>query len=222
MSPLVDAGQLETGAGYLCFNATPLIHFNGAGALDALKGLAPVTYTPEGVIELELKKRPVDNADVIRAPWILWAPPHPDDSALTTQLHRRWGGGDPNKDRGEIEVVASARRYGWTAVMEDEAGRQAARSQGVPSVYIVTLLAAAAAHGLITPTKAWQLHRAVEASRGRFSVLPPDAVNKPVFVEIVQDFQKVYTHRGRPPWPHLLATGLFDDVLLARLKASRP
>src|ERR1700683_4104806 len=145
MSPALGHGTPKTGPGYVCLDAGPLINFNDADATEILGAwLGPVAYTPEAVIELELKKRARQNAPTINAPWLYWAPSHSDDVALVADLLNRFGKGPP-ENLGEAEVVAASSRYGWTAVLDDEAGRGAGDDHGVPHVYTCALIAMAVA-----------------------------------------------------------------------------
>ncbi|MGI8624550.1 MAG: hypothetical protein ACR2NB_13960 [Solirubrobacteraceae bacterium] len=217
MSPELD-GALRTGPEYLCLDAGPLINFNDIRATEQLgEWLAPVAYTPRFVINQELGGRPKQNAPTISAPWLGWVPSHPDDNALVTKLVLRFGKAKP-ENQGEAEVIAACMRYGWTAVLDDEDARAAAFDEGVPSVYTVTLLAAAAAQGLITPTQGWKMHRAIETTdENRFSPLKPDHAYKEVFVDFANKLRKLWLHRGQPDWPLLLAAPELDDMLLILL-----
>jgi len=146
-------------------------------------------------------------------------PSHPDDAEFIAELLRRFGKGPP-ENQGEAEVVAACRRYGWTAVLDDEQGRGAATEDRVAHVYVATLLAAAAAHGKLTPTQAWKLHVAFQR-RGRFSPLKPDPAYKAAFVDFAAKLRRLRELRGEPDWPLLLAEPGLDNLLLELLREFR-
>lgn len=213
MAPALGSAAPKLGAGFVCLDAGPLIDFNDAKRLDLLEAwFAPIAYTPEAVVTLELAKRPKQNNPTTSAPWLHWVKPHPNDAQLVAELLRRFGKGPP-ENQGEAEVVAACKRYGWTAVLDDEQGRRAADDEGVPHVYVATLLAVAAAHGKLTPTAAWKVHAKMQ-QRGRFSPLKPDAPYKAVFVDFVDKLRTLHRLRDKPEWPLLLAEGALDDLLL--------
>jgi hypothetical protein len=223
MTPTLGQDAPNTGASYLCLDAGPLINFNDADATDLLGDwLGPTAYTPEAVIELELKKRANQNAPIIGAPWLYWVPSHTDDTRLVANLLKRFGKGPP-ENLGEAEVVAASARYGWTAVLDDEAGRGAADDNGVPHVYTCALIAAAVAYDKLTPTKGWKLHVRIETNGGRFSPLKPDDLNKPTFVNLCNVLRRVRLERCAPDWTELLAMASpsIDDLLLDLIKRPR-
>lgn len=222
MTPPLEGTPLQTGPGFVCMDAGPLISFNDTKKTDLLsEWFDPVLYTPEAVITLELKKRPRQNAPTIGAPWLIWVPPDADDTALIADMLRRFGKGPP-ENQGEAEVVAACKRHGWTAVLDDEQGRAEARRQSVISVYTATLVACAAAHGLLSPTQAWKLHKAMEtADENRFSPLKPDDAYKSVFVDFTNKVRTLWQRRGKPAWPLLLAEPGLDDLLLELLDIFR-
>jgi len=218
MTPVVDLAVVQSGDDYVCFDAGPLISFNDTGRLGWLEEwFSPVAYTPQAVIELELKKRPKQNGTVVSASWLYWVPSHIDDAALVARLVRQFGPGPP-ENQGEAEVIAACKRHGWTAVLEDEDGRSAARDEGVTRVYVATLLAAAAAQGKLTPTQAWKGHVAIEKKRGRFSPLKPDDGYKPLFFSYARLVRKLHLRRGKPSLAKLLAISGLDDLLLRRIE----
>lgn len=222
MTPALGTSAPQTGASYVCLDAGPLINFNDIQAVDRLGSwLAPLAYTPEAVIKMELNKRPRQNAPVIAAPWLLWVPSHPDDAELVAKLLNRFGKSYP-ENLGEAETIAASKRHGWTAVLDDEEGRLAAGDHGVPSVYTATLLAAAAAEGKVTPTQAWQMHVQIENNRGRYSCLKPDADNKPVFVDFCSKLRQLHKNAGQPAWPQFLAEPQLDALLLWLIEQARP
>lgn len=216
MAPELGSTPLQTGPAFVCLDAGPLIYFNDTDRLDRLEQFfGPTAYTPQAVIELELMQRPKQNAPVLALDWLQWVPSHPDDAELVARLVRRFGG--PPKHQGEAEVIAASKRYGWVAVLDDDDARIAAKEEGVVSVYTVTVLAAAAAEGKLTPSQAWKAHVAIEKSRGRYSPLKPDEAYKDVFYKFVDLLRQLRKKRGEPPWPHVLASGGLDDLLLRLL-----
>lgn len=77
---------------------------------------------------------------------------------------------------------------------------------------MVTVLAAAAAHRILSPTQAWKVHVAIKAHRQktsrqgkRFSVLPADDGYRPVFMGSVATFHAngrlPASRRGPTFWP---------------------
>ena len=221
MAPALTGAAPSTGATFICFDATPLTSFNDTGSLDLVgEWLKPVAYTPFAVIDLELKKRPKQNAPTIAADWLHWVPSHPDDTQLVADLLKRFGKAYP-ENLGEAETVAASKRYGWTAVLDDEEGRGAADDHGVPHVYTVTLLAVAvglrqahADQGLAAPRSNRTEPRAVLTAKAR-------QANKAIFVDFCNKLLQLLKNAGEPPWPVFLATPNLDALLLELIQRAR-
>lgn len=132
-------------------------------------------------------------------PWlVVTAAEHVDDLKVVADLGQRYPT-PPDKDRGEVEMVALCSRHGWIAVCEDEVGRTQAADYGVDRIYIVTLLAAAAAYKLVPHKDAWAAHEAVESSRGYRSILRGDDDHRAVFADVVRAFYGLSKAKGDPP-----------------------
>jgi predicted nucleic acid-binding protein len=139
-----DIVALSTGPGFVCLDAMVLIHFNRVGSLKVLRDwLGPRVFTANVITEQELRRglpcHP-ENKAILDSEWLFPVPVDGiEDIALVASLRRRWGSQD-DQDRGEAEVVALCARYGWTAVMDDEVGRKAAKERGAPCVYMLTMV----------------------------------------------------------------------------------
>lgn len=209
---------LPTGASVVCFDASPLILFNDAGALTELctwfdQGAC---FTAQVVVEIELTKSLTkfpDNKAIIDAPWLRAAPVEDDDLRLVAGLRTLWGS-PKGRDFGEAEVVALCKRYGWTAIINDGRGRHAARQNGVPFVSTAGLLVGAAAHHAISRDHGWELHRRIE---GRFTqpmILPTDGEFRPAFERAVSAVERWMSAHEDVYWPATIAmTPAIDDVL---------
>jgi predicted nucleic acid-binding protein len=193
------------------------IHFNRVGRLEVLtEWFGPRVFTANVIMEQELRGalgRHPENQAIVEADWLQSVPVDEfEDIELVASLRRRWGSRD-DRDRGEAEVIALCRRYGWTAIMDDDVGRSAAREYGVPRVYMLTIMLAAASCGLINPAEAWKLHCSIERERRR-AVLTPEEVHKPVFMKCVDQLSRVNARQGNPRWPAILAVNGLDDIVI--------
>ena len=213
-----DIVALSQGTGFVCVDAMVPIHFNRIGRLELLgEWFGPRVFTANVVLEEEIKgtvDRHPENQAIVEAEWLFSVPVDEiDDIALVASLRKRWGSKD-DKDRGEAELIALCRRYGWTAIMDDEVGRKAARDCGVTRAYMVTTVIAAASAGLIHPQEAWKLHCSIESGQ-HGAILTSDECHKPVFMQCVERFVQISEKRGNPLWPAILATKGLDDVVIA-------
>jgi predicted nucleic acid-binding protein len=186
------------------------------GRLDALQDWFPTAFAPAAVYKLELEDHASSHRaarEIINAGWLTQVDVEdPEDLAHIAYLREeRWKSG-PTEDRGEAEVVVACRRYGWTAIMEDEEGRRAAGEDGVPCAYMLEILLAAAAQGMLTRAEAWGLHCELERERRR-AILMPDEVHRAAFDASIASFRKIWLNRGEPDWPKLLATPKLTDVI---------
>jgi predicted nucleic acid-binding protein len=212
-----DIVALSTGPGFVCLDAMVPIHFNRVGRLEVLGDwFGPRVFTANVIMEQELRAalpRHPENRAILESDWLLSVPVDEiEDIQLVASLRRRWGSKD-DEDRGEAEVVALCRRYGWTAIMDDDVGRKAAKEHGVPCVYMLTVILAAASCGLITPGEAWKLHYSIEQERRR-AVLTAQDCHRPVFMHCIEHFTRVSEKRGNLHWPEILATKGLDDLVL--------
>ena len=199
-----------------------LIHFNKVGHLDLLeKWLGPQVFTANVITEQELRRglaHHPENRAILDADWLVpVSVDEMDDIALVASLRRRWGSKD-DRDRGEAEVVALCARYGWTAIMDDEVGRRAAKPQGIACVYMLTAIIAASAAGLLAPDEAWKLHSSIERER-RMAILSPDEVHRPVFMKCIEQFRRVAERQRNPEWPRILSLHGLDDLVIATRKS---
>jgi predicted nucleic acid-binding protein len=215
--PGKDMVALSTGPGFVCLDAMVLIHFNRVSRLEVLAELfGPIVFTANVIMEQELRgklRRHPENKAILDSDWLVSVPVDEiEDIQLVASLRGRWGSKD-DQDRGEAEVVALCRRYGWTAVTDDDVGRKAATDHGVPRVYMLTVMLAAASCGRVTSAEAWKLHCSIERERRR-AVLSPDEVHRPVFMKCVEHFSRVGAKVGNPPWPEILAVKGLDDIVI--------
>lgn len=204
----------------LCFDTTALLLMAKAGLLDDFDALLGPCVVPEYILDVEVAPhvgRYPENQGIIDADWLVSVPSHDDDAQFVAQLLKRWGSGS-NRDGGEAEVIASARRYGYVAVLEDETGRAAAIGLGIPTAYTVSILLAAAACSSIKPKRAWGLHRELEACRDGFHVLTGSDVHREVFETAFKATWRLRKTTGADSIAELLATGKVDDIVLAALK----
>ena len=211
------AGSLPAGPGFICLDSMVLIHFNRVGRLEVLcEWFGPLVFTAHAVLELELGaavRRHPENKAILEADWLKPVPvDEVEDIKLVADLRQRWGSRDDG-DRGEAEIIALCGRHGWTAIMDDDVGRTAAKEHGVARVYMLTAMIAAASHGLVTPEEAWRLHCSIEAERRR-AILSAGDAHKPVFMACVSHFRRLTEKRGGPPWPEMLAVKGLDDLVV--------
>jgi predicted nucleic acid-binding protein len=179
---------LPSGREHLCFDSTPLMAFAKAGDLDLLGSWFGHGYAPRVVIEDEVgnwvHKYP-QNQDILDADWLECVRVDiAEDIVEVERVRRDYLGNDPGKDHGEAEVIVLCQRYGWTAALDDGEGRRyAARSEvQVPSTMMLTIIIAAAAEGLISPSDAWRVHADVDAARlGGRSYLTGQPVHRPAW-----------------------------------------
>lgn len=212
-----DIVSLSTGPGFVCLDAMVPIHFKRVGRLELLgEWFGPRVFTANVIMEEEIRgalDRHPDNRAILDSDWLVSVPVDEiEDIELVASLRRRWGSKD-DKDRGEAEVVALCKRYGWTAIMDDEVGRRAAKDNGVPCVYMLTAIIAAASCGLIPLQEAWKLHCSV-AKGQKGTMLTAQDCHKPVFADCVSRFVRIGEKRGKLRWPEILATYGLDGVVI--------
>jgi predicted nucleic acid-binding protein len=212
-----DIVALSTGPGFVCLDAMVPIHFNRVRRLELLgQWFGPRVFTSNVIMEEELRgalARHPENRAIAETEWLVSVPVDEiEDIELVASLRKRWGSKD-GEDRGEAEVIALCKRYGWTAIMDDDVGRKAAKEYGVPCVYMLTTIIAAASCGLITPTEAWQLHCSVKGGQ-RGAALTSDDCHKLVFMECIKRFARIGEKFGNPRWPEILAIKGLDDLVI--------
>jgi predicted nucleic acid-binding protein len=224
---------VETGADYVCLDSTALIAFNDVDKLDILGEWFPKAFAPNVVLVEEiggsLEAFP-HGRNILDATWLREAAV---DDAEGLQLvaylrEERWCS-PKGKDRGEAEVVALCRRYGWTAILDDTEGIRAAKDYGVSSASFLSVIIAAAAQDMIARKDAWDLHVLIDQKRREraaakgaktqaFSFLTSDNSQREIFMTCVNEFRRRWIDRGRPAWPHLLALeppDRLDDIIKA-------
>lgn len=215
----------ERGIDYPCFDSTQLIAFNAANALHLLGDWFPRSFTPNVVIEEEIRSHLAKHPEgqrIIDATWLEAVAVESERGLELVRFLREdlWKS-PPGRDHGEAEVLALCREYGWVAILDDDQARKAATRKDieVPSVMLLTVIIAAAAHELIAPKEAWKLHSAIDKERsakkglGSFSYLKGDAVHRPAFMSSVSEFRRIHKKAGEPAWPRLLATPSLDGVV---------
>ena len=155
----------------LCLDTTALIHFEAAGALPILELMCTQdahASVPVSVVG-EWHGHSEDPAGHVTGhPWLkVVRADDPTDLQIVADLSRRYPT-PPNKNQGEMDVVAISKRLGYVALMEDGVGCKQADDHAVPHLAIVTLLACSVAYGLVEHKVAWRTHAAVERTRGPF------------------------------------------------------
>jgi hypothetical protein len=189
--------------GALCLDTTALIHFEAAGALPILElmctqdGSASVPVSVVG----EWHGHSEDPAGHVTGhPWLTVV--RADEAAdlrIVADLSRRYPT-PPDKNQGEMDVVAISKRLGYVALMEDGVGCKQADDLGVPHLAVVTLLASCVAYGLIEHKVAWRTHVAVEETRGQFhSILIANRDGRRGFAAAVFAFRQLKQSEGHPP-----------------------
>jgi hypothetical protein len=125
------------------------------------------------------------------------------------------------QDRGEAEVVVLCASQGWTGIIDDSNGQKAAQEYKAPYCSILTMILAAAGHGLIAADRAWQLHVDLETSRGHGrSALTADAVHRRPFQACIRQFAQI-VERRKLDWPHILGTPGADGLVI-RIRNQTP
>lgn len=217
-------GPLPQGPGYVCIDASPLIIYSDAGHLVWLStwfggGLA---FTADVITKVELvtnlKKFP-KNQDIVDQPWLQSVPVEDDeDVKFVTQLRRIWGS-EPKRDFGEAEVLALSRSNGWTAIIDDGRGRDAAARFGVPCVTSTTMLVAATASTYESCETAWAIHKDLMTGFDR-PILPPVDDYFPALEKSVKAFKTIGEAMEGTVWPRILADPRADK-LVARAVSQR-
>jgi predicted nucleic acid-binding protein len=211
-----------TGPGGVCFDATALILHNDAGELAVLEELFGGRAFTAGIItSIELagsEARAAQNADIINAGWLQpVAVTSPQDIRLVKDLRRIWGS-TAGKDHGEAEVIALCRRYGWTAIMDDKAGRAGCTQHGVPTAYGVSILVAASSLSTeivgssLSRAKAWEIHQEVEAKQ-RAPLMGVTDKDRAAFMKACKVFRKLWQESREPGWPEALARVPVDLII---------
>lgn len=212
---------LPRGSDVVCLDATILISYAKAGMLEWLErffgeDVAALAYTSEWLFEYEIKKPAAaypENEEIVRAAWLHKAKVKAEDNVYVQNLVDLWA--EPGRNRGEAEVVALCSRYGWTAVLDDTKGRDAAgraaevgRPFPARHVWGATMLVAAAAENLIDLGTAWEVHQAVERRYDTPPVLPTAPEYKQAVEWAVTAIRNRRDQLGSPRWPRVLALGL--------------
>ena len=210
--------------GELCLDTTALIHFEAAGALPTLKLLTTQggdAYVPISVVGEWSGHAEGTDGRVAGHPWLkVVRADDPADLRVVADLARRYPT-PPDRNRGEMDVVAISKRRSFTALMEDGIGCKQADDHGVPHVSIVTLVACAVAYGVMSHKRAWQTHSAVEATRATFhSILIADRDGRRGFAAAVMALRALRRAQDDPPLTTFLAQRHLDGVLLAAARAA--
>lgn len=208
----------------LCLDTTALIHFEAADAFPTLELLCTQdgeAHVPISVVGEWRGHRADPAGHVAGYPWLKTVrADDPADLRIVADLARRYPT-PPDRNRGEMDVVAVSKRCGFVALMEDGVGCKQAEDHGVPHLAIVTLLACAVACGLIEHKLAWQTHVAVESTRDTFhSILIADRDGRRGFAAGVMALRELRRSQGDPPFARFLAQSPLDGVLLAAARAA--
>lgn len=201
-------GPLDTGPDWFCLDAMVLIGWNNAGHLDLLGDLVGPAYTADVITQLEIKSglgSYPQNQNILDATWLIEAPVRDEDAQLIADLTSLWGSG-PRDDMGEAEIVALARRRGWTAITDDKKGRGALEEYRLEYAYGASLLicAAACAEQGLDADSAWALHRAIEPDVGAH------VSDKKKFHQCVEFAKRVREQKGISNWRELVRCPYID------------
>lgn len=211
-----------------CLDAMVCIVLTGIDRSDLFEVLFGVeTFLPRTVFD-EWHGSTETGGLIDGVPCLRITEPEVGDGPFVARLHRRFGSVPP-RNEGEAQVLAACKRNpGWIAITEDQQAWVAAGDEQIARCYIVTVLAAAAAQSLMSPTEAWRLHVEIEKwrqanSRGgmRFSLMPYYDEYRPVFMEVCAAFRKRWIAAGRQSWCELLATPGLDDAMILAVKRAR-
>lgn len=127
-------------------NASPIILLAKVGLLDLLRQLGPAVVIP-GAAVLEIQRRGSADPGVqalAQATWLTSVDPGPIPANVAA-----FGLGD-----GETAVLAHAlANSGSSAIVDDQAARNAAAALGIPHQGTLGVVIAAKAHGLITAAR---------------------------------------------------------------------
>jgi hypothetical protein len=211
----------------LCLDTTALIHFEAADALPILELMCTqngTAFVPVSVVG-EWRGHTEDAAGHVAGhPWLKVV--RADDAAdlrIVADLSRHYPT-PPDKNQGEMDVVAVSKRLGYVALMEDGVGCKQADDHGVPHLAVVTLLACCVAYRLIEHKLAWRTHVAIEQTRGQFhSILIADRDGKRGFAAAVFALRQLKQAGGDPPLIDFIANcgrGGPDGLLLAAARAA--
>lgn len=204
-------GPLATGPEHFCLDAMVLIGWNNAGHLDLLGDLVGPAFTADVITQLEIKsglnKHP-QNQTILDVDWLIEAPVREEDAQLVADLHSLWESG-PRQDMGEAEIVALARRHGWTAITDDKKGRGALETYELEYAYGASLLICAAACGErgLDAASAWAIHQAVEPQS------TPHVGNEAQFRKCVEFAKKVQDQKSIASWRALARCPYIDHVI---------
>lgn len=136
------------GGAVLIADASGLILFAGAGHLDILQGTVEEVRVP-GEVHQEVVQAKPDRpdarlvAEAVQEGWVVVEAPDPD---VLDRIERR----HPRIGRGETAAIALARSLGEESVLiDDHAGRGAAKLEGLRPVGSLGVLAAAVRSGVV-------------------------------------------------------------------------
>lgn len=222
MEEALDPDDLEVGA-----DTSVLIDLAKGKVLPGLNELFSAVGLP-GQVKRELERgSSTFNTAILGCGWLVpVSAEHPEDLEFISDLHRNLGSSPP-KDAGEAELIALANRHDWIALIEDRA-RSVAIAEGIHVVRLTTLAACSAACGVITPDRAWGLHRGFHKHRpaARVPAMGTTPADKVLFERAVAGIETLSANRGDPPWPGLLrhptlAPGQLDE-LVRQIARGRP
>jgi predicted nucleic acid-binding protein len=203
---------------FVFLDTTPLTHFARIGELDRLGEWLPGSYTAAYVMEHEILDWVKDYPHNRLVGEVKWLEAIPADTAVDAKLIADLSIRFPDratKNIGELHVIALAKRFGGTAIIEDQQARKAARSDDakVKSTYMVSMIGAAATCGLISENEAWDIQKRLEIGRERSVIRSTD---RREFREMV-GFMKELLPRW-PPWPKCLHNNGLDQIAIAARK----
>lgn len=209
----MEVSAEHQGTGFACFDTTALLTFARVNRVDLLGEWFPQAFVPNIVIEEEVEPhigRYPENRAIVDAAWLNVASVEEgeDLKLVAYLLEDRWASED-GKDRGEAEVVALCRRYGWLAILDDGEGRRAAEDYGVRHISFLGVIVGAAAQAMLNPNDAWSLHVELDGARkrsglGSFSFLTSDASMKPIFHDAINDVRMRWIADERRDWHEIL------------------
>jgi predicted nucleic acid-binding protein len=208
--------DLPRGLGHVCFDASPLIHFADAGELAWLgTWFQPRAFTAEVVTAIELPKGKGKYAgvdEILVLPWLQSVQvEREEDVRFVARLLALWGS-DPGRDHGEAEVVAICRRHGWTAIMDDRRGRDAATRERVGWATTSTMIVAAAAATHASVDELWDVYKRVLGRLERPAIPTTDNYLS-AFKKAVRGIQRIINASDDDPWPNVLANPQLEKLV---------
>jgi hypothetical protein len=178
--------------------------FAKAGEVACLEAWFPDGVAPKYVMEEEIlgwKDDYPENKQYDGAAWpSVMDTDTTADAALMAELGQFFASG--TKNEGELHVIALTHRHNGTAIIDDNAARKRTDSTTprTQSVFMVSMIAAAAVSGLLADGEAWTLQVKIENTRDpRYAVIR--ASDKKEFEELLRFYRQIEKRLGWNTWP---------------------